>query len=80
MSDSVCLTFLPLDINTHRSRSGVGDSVLIRGPVMLGSLSVGKWTIKGCSDVLHAIDAYCIAFKHRTAKEGLISDLNEDKT
>lgn len=65
-------TLLYSDFKTHRSRSRVRDSLLVRCPVMLGSLSVSKWTIKGCSDVIHVIDTHGIAFKHRTAREGFI--------
>lgn len=67
------------DFKTHRSRSRVGDSVLVGSPVMLRSLSEGKWTIKGCSDVIHVIDTHSIAFEDRTAKEGLISDWMDNK-
>jgi len=58
-----------LEFKSHRSRSRVGDSVLIRCPVMLRFLSIGKLTVKGCSDVIHVIDTHCIAFKHSTAKK-----------
>lgn len=54
---------------THRSRARVRDFVLIGCPVVLRSLSVGKWAIKGSSNILHAIDTYCIAFKHSTEKK-----------
>lgn len=56
-------------LKTHRSRSRVGDFVFVRCPVMLWSLSVGKRAIEGSSDVFHAVDTHCIAFKHRTEEK-----------
>lgn len=56
-----------MSVETHRSRSRVGDSVLMRGPVMLRPFSMGKRAIESSSNILHAIDTYRVAFKHRTA-------------
>lgn len=62
------LAVVSCPFKTHRSRTRVGDSVLVRGPVMLGSFSVGKRAVESGSNILNAIDAYCVAFKHRAAK------------
>lgn len=43
---------------------------------MLRSLSVGKWAVKGCSNVIHVIDTHSITFKNRTVRQSFISDLN----
>lgn len=64
---------------SHRSRSRIGDSVLIRCPVMLRSLSEGERPIEGCSDVIHVIDTDCITFKHRTTKKGFISKFDRER-
>lgn len=46
---------------------------------MLRSLSVGKWTVKGCSDIIHVIDTHRIALEHSARREGFISDFMDDK-
>ena len=46
---------------------------------MLGSFSEGERTVKGCSDVLHAIDTHCIAFEHGAAKSSFINKQIDDK-
>lgn len=75
MGRSICKHFLIANIPTHRSGPRVRDSVIVRHPVMLRPLSVGKRTIEGCSDVLHVIDTHCVTFKHRTEQSTLISTM-----
>lgn len=54
---------------THRSWSGVRDSVLVWSPVMLRLLPVGVRTVKSSSDVIHLIDTHCKAFKHSAVRK-----------